>query len=278
MKRLLAGLLTALFFLIALPAQAGTIITGDSTSTVLANGAIFTGEPFPTDRLTSITVSVFTSHASATNGLQIQQSTNGTNWDIVDSYTIAVTGAGGGVTYNVPVTAAWARVVYTNGGTLQTTFRLQTIAQPTQQATQVVRPQDARSNEIDVNETMAYNSLFNGTTWDRAFTCDQSAVINVAAAATGQLVALTAGQIIRVCSFVISGDTLATTAAFVYGTGALCATGQVALTGAMRMPDEGSIALAAGSGSSVFRTIAANALCLSAVTGAVTGFVTYAKY
>lgn len=119
--------------------------------------------------------------------------------------------------------------------------------------------------------------LFNGSTWDRSFTCPSSAVINVSAAATTELVALTASQVIRVCSFVISGDTAATTATFVYGTGANCGSGTTSLTGAMRMPDEGSIS-ATGMNGSLFRTASANALCLTAATGAVTGFVTYAKY
>lgn len=118
---------------------------------------------------------------------------------------------------------------------------------------------------------------YNGSTEDKNFTCPSSAVINVSAGSTTQLVALASSQIIRVCSFVISGDTLATTATFVYGTGSNCATGQAALTGAMRMPDEGSIS-ATGMNGSLFRTIASNALCLTAVTGAVTGFVTYAQY
>ncbi len=115
------------------------------------------------------------------------------------------------------------------------------------------------------------------STFDPGFTCPSSAVINVAAAATTQIVALASSQIIRVCSFVISGDTLATTATFVYGTGANCGSGTTSITGAMRLPDEGSIALS-GMNGSLFRTIASNALCLTAATGAVTGFVTYAQY
>lgn len=136
---------------------------------------------------------------------------------------------------------------------------------------------DGTSNGQNTAIFQSFGNSYNGSTWDRDFTCPSSAVINVAAAATTQLVALASSQIIRVCSFVISGDTLATTATFVYGTGSNCATGQAALTGAMRLPDEGSIALS-GMNGSLFRTIASNALCLTAATGAVTGFVTYAQY
>lgn len=108
--------------------------------------------------------------------------------------------------------------------------------------------------------------------------CESSAVIDVSAGATDELVALTAGQTIYVCSFSISGDTAATTAQFKYGTGTTCGTGTVNLTGVMRLADEGNISLSAGAGGTLFRTIAANALCLAATTGAVTGFVSYSKF
>lgn len=117
---------------------------------------------------------------------------------------------------------------------------------------------------------------FNGSTWDRDFTCSNTAVINVTAAATTELVALTAAQTIRVCSFVIT-ESLAGTAQFVYGTGTNCGTGTTNITGAMAMATSGVLAISTGNGS-VFRTASANALCLAAVTGNITGFVTYAKY
>ena len=138
-------------------------------------------------------------------------------------------------------------------------------------------PADAEANNNNALRVAPYSRSYNGSTWDRQFTCPSSAVINVSAAATTELVALSASQIIRVCSFVISGDTAATTATFVYGTGANCGSGTTSLTGAMRMQDEGSIS-STGMNGSLFRTAASNALCLTAATGAVTGFVTYAKY
>lgn len=119
-------------------------------------------------------------------------------------------------------------------------------------------------------------STFNGTTWDRAFTCTSSAVINATAAATTQLVALSGSTVIRVCGFTLT-ESLAGTAQFVYGTGSNCGTGTTNLTGAMALATSGVMTVSAGTGS-VFRTIAANALCLTAVTGNITGFVTYAQY
>lgn len=113
-------------------------------------------------------------------------------------------------------------------------------------------------------------------TWNTAFNCTNSAVVNVTAGNTTELIALTASQVIRVCSFAIT-ESLAGTAAFVYGTGTNCATGQASLTGAMQIVTGGDIAMSAGN-SSLFRTASANALCLTAVTGNITGFVSYAKY
>lgn len=106
--------------------------------------------------------------------------------------------------------------------------------------------------------------------------CTSSAVVNVAAAATTQIVALTTDEIIRVCSFVISGDTAATVATFVYGTGTNCATDPTAITGAMRIADEGNIS--ATSVGVLFQAPVSKALCLTATTGAVTGFISYTKY
>lgn len=139
-------------------------------------------------------------------------------------------------------------------------------------------PTDALTNSTAGPATRSMGMVFNGTTWDREFSCDSSASISVASGTTAELVALQASQVIRVCAFVISGDTLATTAQFKYGTGASCGTGTTNITGAMRMPDEGSISIAGAPGMSLFRTASANALCITTATGAVTGFVTYDQY
>lgn len=117
---------------------------------------------------------------------------------------------------------------------------------------------------------------FNGSTWDREFTCPSTAAISVTAGNTTQLVALSGTTVIRVCSFVTS-ISLTGSAAFVYGTGANCGTGQTAITGAMNILTGSNINMSSGNGS-LFRALAANALCLTAATGNVTGFVTYAQY
>jgi len=107
---------------------------------------------------------VISNVASATDGLSIQQSSNGTNWDILDVYTVP---AATGKTFGVQCTAKFFRVVYTNGGTIQASFRLQVIFHKYAQRTSSIRPQDARSNDNDFTETVAYLSGYNGTSWDR---------------------------------------------------------------------------------------------------------------
>lgn len=107
-----------------LPAQ---IDTGNSTNTPLAGNATYTGTWTDVLNASTITVTIFTSHASASNGFKFQTSTNGTDWDDGDLYTISATSAGEAKTYSFGVTARYYRIVYVNGPTLQTAFRLQTI-------------------------------------------------------------------------------------------------------------------------------------------------------
>jgi hypothetical protein len=142
----------------------GFVSTANSTSTNLGANAIFTGTSEDVSQFSSIAISVFSSHASATDGLSLQQSSDGSNWDIIDTYTIS---AAAGKTISIQVTAKFFRLVYTNGGTLTTSLRIQSIYHTSAKKGSSVRPQDARSNENDMEEVIAYNAIYNGTTWDR---------------------------------------------------------------------------------------------------------------
>jgi hypothetical protein len=117
---------------------------------------------------------------------------------------------------------------------------------------------------------------FNNSTWDRAFTCSNSAVIDVTGGATDQLVALSGSTVIRVCSYNVTASASATFT-FQYGTGVTCGTGTTALTGVMQIAANASNGMS-GMNGSLFRGAAANALCLAATGGNITGFVTYAQY
>lgn len=107
--------------------------------------------------------------------------------------------------------------------------------------------------------------------------CSASVTISGNTAATAQLVALTAGQRVYVCAFVVTGGG-ATTAKFVRGTGTDCATGQADLTAALELGDNTSVAVGSGVGW-LFRGNAGDALCWT--NGAaiqVSGFATYTKF
>lgn len=185
----------------------------NSTTTTLGNGGVFTGKPEPTVGMESITVSLFTDQASATDGLQIQQSVDGQNWDFADKYTVASQSAGNGKTYGAQVYASWARIVYTNGSTPQGSFRMQTIMHPNMLPTSVIRPQDAYSNENDMQSDVTFNMVWNGTTWDRwkanPYQTAQTPLIagsgNVANASAAATLTGTATTTVYISGFEITG-------------------------------------------------------------------------
>ena len=73
-----------------------------------------------------------------------------------------------GKLFSTAMGARYFRVVYTNGGTGQTTFRLQTLYKANHPKSSNVRPQDARPNDQDMEEVISYQMCFNGTDWEFA--------------------------------------------------------------------------------------------------------------
>lgn len=153
---------------IANAAPSGTVISAlNSSSATLTSGSVFTGLSEDVTNFSEMRVSVFSDVASATDGLSLQQSSNGTNWDITDTYTVSLSAAGAGKTYVVPRSARFFRVVYTNGGTNQATMRLQTILNRTATAPSSQRASDGYTNETDLVQSQSFLMGYNGTTWDR---------------------------------------------------------------------------------------------------------------
>jgi len=149
----------------ALPVgEPGVVSTNNSTTSVLAAAGVFTGTSEDVLAYNELRISVIASHASATDGLSIQQSSDNSNWDITDTYTIPATT---GKTFSVPRQARYFRIVYTNGGTLQTSFRLQTILNRDAVRAASQRAADAYSNETDLDQNQSFLMGYNGTTWDR---------------------------------------------------------------------------------------------------------------
>lgn len=142
----------------------GTVSTNNSSTATLTANSVFTGTSDDVLNYNEIRVSLIASHASATDGLSIQQSSDNSNWDITDTYTIP---AATGKTYSVPRQARYFRVVYTNGGTGQTSFRLQTILNRLGSQASSQRPNDGYTNETDLEQNQVFLMGFNGATWDR---------------------------------------------------------------------------------------------------------------
>ena len=106
----------------------GTLDAGNSSTIALGSGGVFTGTAFDITSYAAINVNVKSDVASATNGVKVEFSPDGTNWDHSHSTTYTGT-AGVGYIFNAEF--RYARVVYTNGGTAQSFFRLQTIFKTT---------------------------------------------------------------------------------------------------------------------------------------------------
>jgi hypothetical protein len=96
----------------------------NSRTEILINGIAFTGLAEEVIGWSSAVVSAHSDVASAVLGFSTQQSSDGINWDFSESTTLS---AGVGVVLSAEIVARYFRVVYTNGGITQGTFRLQTI-------------------------------------------------------------------------------------------------------------------------------------------------------
>lgn len=98
----------------------------ESNTTPLGANATYTGAGFDTMadgiNFTWLTGIVY---ANQSGSLQIQQSLDGTTWDVIDGITC---NAGTAYKISVDVVSRHVRFVYVNGATAQTTFRLHAFA------------------------------------------------------------------------------------------------------------------------------------------------------
>lgn len=120
------------------------IDSNNSSTTPLAADAVFLGDMTEITQFGVMTIAVYSDVASATDGLAIEQSIDGTNWDHVDNFTIP---AATGKTFSVQPTAKYLRIRYANGGTDQAVFRLQTILH-----TDYVKPSSHRIQDSIIDD------------------------------------------------------------------------------------------------------------------------------
>ena len=133
-----------------------------------AANAVFTGTAEDVSMYANIKITIYSSHASATNGLQIQQSHNGTVWftPTPDTYTIP---AGALKIFSISPSLKFFRIVYTNGATLTTQFLISSLFYISDKQPSSVRPQDGRGNDNDFVEVLSALIGYNpgADTWDR---------------------------------------------------------------------------------------------------------------
>ena len=148
------------------PAE-GVVSVGNSTVVNLAANAVFTGAAENILIYANIKTTIYSSHASATNGLTFQQSHDGILWiPLSDAYTVPALVQR---PFSIPPNMMWYRVVYTNGPTATSQIAIQTVYHKSNKQPSSVRPQDGRSNDNDFVEVLSallgYNSLADA--WNR---------------------------------------------------------------------------------------------------------------
>lgn len=136
----------------------GHVSTDNSTVSTLDPDASFTGEWEDITNFGVIIVSLTSNVGSATDGLMVQFSSNGTAGGIIsdDEYTVS---AGAKKTFSFQAVAQFYRVVYTNGGTIQASFNLQTVLKP-----YYVKPSSHRIQDsiIDDDDAELVKSVLTG--------------------------------------------------------------------------------------------------------------------
>lgn len=102
---------------------------GNSTTTLLGAGGIFTGTWFNAENFVSIDVLIKTDVNSAVDGAAVDYSYDGVS--ITRTIVATVVGSSNGIYFSVPREAKFFRVRYTNGASPQTNFTLQTLLSST---------------------------------------------------------------------------------------------------------------------------------------------------
>lgn len=125
----------------------GRVSTVNATTTPLGANATYTGTWEQVVDFATFTVTVFSNVASAANGMLFQWSSDGTNVDEAEAIAISAVHPGRAMSFNVR--GRYFRIVYTNGGTAQTTFRLGV----------VFRPSGVGANNHPINDTLEDTTL-----------------------------------------------------------------------------------------------------------------------
>jgi len=96
------------------------LVLGDSVVTPLGADSYYKGSSFSTEGYGKIVGVAYSDQPSASGGLKVYQSEDGTNWDIRSEFDVE---ANEGLAFSVEVVAPYARIDYYNGPTAQNVFR-----------------------------------------------------------------------------------------------------------------------------------------------------------
>ncbi len=103
----------------------GSVVdSNNSTSSTLGIDAVFTGTGTDILGYNNVTIQLFADQDSATSGISFEFSIDNSNWDEKHTFTLT---ASESRKFQFPCHARYFRLVYTNGGTGQGAFRVQTI-------------------------------------------------------------------------------------------------------------------------------------------------------
>lgn len=144
--------------------QEGVIDSNNITVVPLLADAVFTGTSTDVLNVSTIKISLNTDVASATNGLSIQFSKDGTNWDWMDNYTVL--GPNFNEEISVSPSAQYFRIVYTNGTSDQTYFRMSTFLSQKAVKNSSHRIKDDLTEQDDVEavkSVLSYQKTTDGT-------------------------------------------------------------------------------------------------------------------
>jgi hypothetical protein len=97
------------------------IDTGNSTTSLLGSGGVFTGAAKDIDGYASVTITIHSDQNGAVDGLKFQWSHDLVEWDTSDEYTYS---AGSYKIYSIQPHERYFRVVYTNGSVAQGSFHM----------------------------------------------------------------------------------------------------------------------------------------------------------
>lgn len=127
---------------------AGVIDAGNGYSGTLTGDQVFTGTGIEASPgYGTISVCIFSSHASASNGLKFQASIDNVNWETIEEYTYSAVNKL--ESYSFAPSGRYFRVVYTNGATVTTKTVIFTVLRTGYTKSSSHRIGDAISGEKD---------------------------------------------------------------------------------------------------------------------------------